>query len=95
MTYTVTITEPGAEPVTVSLEWTTEAPKVPGWYWAMCSRKNSKLAPSAQLVTLTISVLGERLVSIYGETVNIEIAPKHRDRTFVGWLGPLPMPPKE
>lgn len=34
MTYAITIAEPGAEPVSVSLEWTTDRPKVEGWYIA-------------------------------------------------------------
>lgn len=43
MTYTITITEPCAEPVSVSLEWTTDAPKVDGLYFVECQyRKANK-----------------------------------------------------
>lgn len=45
MTYVVTITDPGAEPVSISLEWTTEAPTEPGWYWAECEGVTKLVAP--------------------------------------------------
>ncbi len=79
MTYTVTITQPGAEPVSVSLEWTTEAPKAVGLYFAE-RRSDGVISP--------VELDGDGDVFFTG---NDCMYSAHR---FSRWLGPIPLAPK-
>jgi len=84
MTYTITITEPGAEPVIVSLEWTKEAPKEDGFYQ----------------VELSDGFIDFVSISIFRDCINICRAngaydeAAHYDAAEISrWLGPIPLAP--
>jgi len=92
MTYTITITEPGAQPVAVSLEWITEAPKVAGLYFAKVAEETFPGAKSG----------GVEIVEVYESSLRdfLMVLVMRSDFgaqlfEFTRWLGPLPMPPKE
>lgn len=81
MTYAITITEPGTEPVTVSLEWSTEAPKVAGLYFADLNEVRD----------------GYTIVEYYYDDQAGAFETGSTDpinnRDITRWLGPIPMPP--
>lgn len=84
MTYTIAITEPGAEPVTVSLEWTAEAPKVAGLYFVETPFEVSevRIHPGFQTGDAPVIINSDGWARPVNKISNAR------------WLGPIPMPPK-
>jgi len=85
MTYTITITNPGAELVTVSLEWTTDAPTVAGLYFVDFGSFMLHVDVEENENTGHFFWTGG---GTYGENTNYVA-----DQSDCRWLGPLPMPP--
>jgi hypothetical protein len=91
-TYTVTITEPGAEPVTVSLEWTADAPKVAGMYALELNRGKDRI----WLEVVPDEDDDDTLCVDVGGPTPEPLSLYDGDLIMCGgrrWLGPLPMPP--
>lgn len=85
MTYAITITEPGTEPVTVSLEWTTDAPLECGVYYAEMKSDAWPGPDTVGIFPVIVCPVGFVLVPDYDERFVMD--------DFTRWLGPIPMPP--
>lgn len=84
MTYTITITEPGAEPVSVSLEWNTEAPTAEGYYIV-----------DGEIVRVGQDWGGLSVFTTSAGRANEEPLSVNAVEWFgYRWLGPIPLPPK-
>lgn len=87
MTYAITITEPGAEPVSVSLEWTAEAPTVDGSYFVEVNRE-----VCAVVDWLINDGTGKAYIDWL--VTGYEFDPPFKPQDVTRWLGPIPLASK-